>query len=316
GGWTADGVAWPALAVSTGSIRALAVLPDAAGRDAERRKDESCCSSAMTGPRATMTWSRRMMRGRPWPGGGCRRARTGWPGSTSWSPRAGARTAGRTRRGSWWGSRLAGGRGGRGWPRAGDGLAGATGRGGAGKRERTGTGGKKDVFCAAGCVGDMGGTRRHQMRELAAGSDVAGAVKIAARAHQKLVWERARHQLRMRSALREYFPAALEACADLTLAGKDALELLAKAPDPESAARVTVTQITAALKRAGRRGDLAQRARDIQAALRTEHLAQPDVITEACAAAVRAGAAVIAALNGQVKVMETKVSELFRRHPD
>ena len=35
GGWTADGVTCPALAVSTRSIRALAVLPDAAGHDAQ-----------------------------------------------------------------------------------------------------------------------------------------------------------------------------------------------------------------------------------------------------------------------------------------
>ena len=121
----------------------------------------------------------------------------------------------------------------------------------------------------------MGRTRRHQIRQLAADSDIAEAVKIAARAHQKLIWERTRHLLRMRSALREYFPAALDAYAALTLTGPDALELLARAPDPGSAAKLTVTQITAALRRAGRRGDLAQRARDIQAALRTAHLAQP-----------------------------------------
>ena len=115
----------------------------------------------------------------------------------------------------------------------------------------------------------------------------------------------------MRSALREYFPAALEAYADLTLTGADALELLAKAPEPASAARLTVTQIIAALKRAGRRGDLAQRARDIQAALRVPHLAQPAVIAEAYAASVQAGAAVITALNEQIKIMEAKVSALF-----
>ena len=154
------------------------------------------------------------------------------------------------------------------------------------------------------------------MRELAADSDIAEAVKIAARAHQKLVWERTRHLLRMRSALREYFPAALEAYAGLSLTGPDALELLRKAPDPASAARLTVTQVTAALRRAGRRGALDERARDIQAALRAPHLAQPAVITEAYAASVQAGAAVIAALNEQCKVMEAKVSELFRRHPD
>ena len=135
--------------------------------------------------------------------------------------------------------------------------------------------GKKDDFFDAAGLADMGRTRRHQMRELAAGSDIAKAVKIAARAHQKLIWERTRHLLRMRSALREYFPAALEAYADLTLTGPDALELLGRAPDPAAAAKLTVTQITAALKRARRRGDLAERAREIQAALRTPHLTQP-----------------------------------------
>jgi hypothetical protein len=183
-------------------------------------------------------------------------------------------------------------------------------------KETIAVSGKKDDFFDAGALADMGRTRRHQIRELAADSDIAEAVKIAARAHQKLVWERTRHLLRMRSALREYFPAALEAYAGLTLTGADTLELLGKAPDPAAAARLTVAQITAALRRAGRRGDLAQRARDIQAALRAPHLAQPAVITEAYAASVQAGAAVIAALNTQIKVMEAKVSVLFHRHPD
>ncbi len=183
-------------------------------------------------------------------------------------------------------------------------------------KETIAVSGKKDDFFDAGALADMGRTRRHQIREVAADSDIAEAVRIAARAHQKLVWERTRHLLRMRSALREYFPAALEAYAGLTLAGPDALELLAKAPDPASAARLTVAQVTAALRRAGRRGDLAQRARDIQAALRAAHLAQPAAITEAYAASVRAQAAVITALNEQARIMEAKVSELFRRHPD
>jgi hypothetical protein len=183
-------------------------------------------------------------------------------------------------------------------------------------KETIANSGKKDDFFDAGCLADMGRTRRHQIRELAADSDIAEAVKIAARAHQKLIWERTRHLLRMRSALREYFPAALEAYAPLSLTGADALELLGKAPDPASSARLTLTQITAALRRAGRRGDLARRARDIQAALRAPHLTQPPVITEAYAASVQAQAAVITALNEQIKIMEAKVSGLFRRHPD
>jgi hypothetical protein len=50
--------------------------------------------------------------------------------------------------------------------------------------------GKRDGFFDAGCLADMGRTRRHQLRELAADRDVAEAVKIAARADQKLAWER------------------------------------------------------------------------------------------------------------------------------
>ena len=183
-------------------------------------------------------------------------------------------------------------------------------------KEAIAVSGKKDDFFDAGALADMGRTRRQQIRELAADSDIAEAVKIAARAHQKLIWERTRHMLRMRSALREYFPAALEAYSGLTLAGTDTLELVGKAPDPASAARLTVTQITTALRRAGRRGDLTGRAREIQAALRTPHLPQPEAIAEACAATVRASAAVIGVLNQQAKAMEAKVSEIFRRHPD
>jgi hypothetical protein len=78
---------------------------------------------------------------------------------------------------------------------------------------------------------------------------------------------------RLRNALREFFPAALQAFDDLT-AG-DALELLTKlltkAPDPDAAARLTLAQINAALKRAHRH-HVAEKARVIQAALRSEQL--------------------------------------------
>ena len=56
---------------------------------------------------------------------------------------------------------------------------------------------------------------------------------MVARTHQTLIWERTRHVQRLRYQLREFFPAALEAFADLD--APDALELLAKAPDPARA---------------------------------------------------------------------------------
>ena len=118
---------------------------------------------------------------------------------------------------------------------------------------------------------------------------------------------------RLRHQLREYFPAALEAFEDLD--APDTLELLGKAPDPARAARLTRAQVSAALKRARRR-DIPGKATAILAALRGEHLGQPEVLTAAYAATVRALIAVIATLNEQVKILQGQVGEHFGRHPD
>jgi len=117
-------------------------------------------------------------------------------------------------------------------------------------RERQGTSGTESEAGDAHMLADMVRADAHQLRAVAGDSALARAVKVVARAHQALVWKRTRHVLRLRSALREFFPAALEAFDDL--AAPDALELLAKAPDPASAARLGIAQITAALKRARR----------------------------------------------------------------
>jgi Transposase len=58
---------------------------------------------------------------------------------------------------------------------------------------------------------DMVRTDSHQLRAVAGDSPAAGAVKVAARTHKTLIWERARQVQRLRHQLREYFPAALAA---------------------------------------------------------------------------------------------------------
>lgn len=131
--------------------------------------------------------------------------------------------------------------------------------------------------------------------------------------HQTLIWDRTRTVLRLRSSLREFFPAALEAYDDL--AAGDVLELLAKAPGPGAAARLTRAQITAALTRARRR-DKDTKAATIMAALRTEQLGQPAVIEAAYSATVQALAALITTLNQQVTTLESQVEACFGQHPD
>jgi hypothetical protein len=60
-------------------------------------------------------------------------------------------------------------------------------------------------------LADMVRTDSHQLRPAAGDSPEAAAVKVVARTHKTLIWERTRAVQRLRHQLREYFPAALEA---------------------------------------------------------------------------------------------------------
>lgn len=141
-------------------------------------------------------------------------------------------------------------------------------------RERLSVSGAKSDKGDTHMLADMVRTDAHQLRPVAGNSALAEAIKVVSRAHKTLIWDRTRHTQRLRHALRDYFPAALDAFTDLAAA--EALELLAKAPTPAEATRLTTSQITAALKQAGRRGNLTARAGQIRAALRAEHLRQPE----------------------------------------
>jgi transposase len=179
-------------------------------------------------------------------------------------------------------------------------------------RDRLGVSGAKSDAGDAHVLADMVRTHAHELRPVAGDSAQAEAVKVVARIHKTLIWERTRHTQRLRHALRDYFPAALAAFDDLD--ATDTLELLAKAPTPAQAARLSLAQISAALKRARRR-DIAGKAAAIQAALRTEQLGQPEVVAAAYATSVQALIAVITVLNTQVKTLQGQVEAYFGQHP-
>jgi hypothetical protein len=180
-------------------------------------------------------------------------------------------------------------------------------------RERYSTSGAKSDTGDAHVLAELVRLDRAAHRPIAGDSDLAEAVKLVARAHQTLIWDRHRQLLRLRGALRESFPAALAAFDDL--AAPDALELLGAAADPASAAQLSRARIRGALTRARRRNP-DQRAAQVQAVLRTRQLGQPPVVAGAYAAIVRSLTAVITALNTQIQVMEAQVVDHFGRHPD
>ncbi|MFB9689091.1 IS110 family transposase [Amycolatopsis plumensis] len=179
-------------------------------------------------------------------------------------------------------------------------------------RDRLGVSGAKSDAGDAHVLADMVRTHAHELRPVAGDSAQAEAIKVVARIHKTLIWERTRHTQRLRYALRDYFPAALVAFDDLDAA--DTLELLAKAPTPAQAARLSLAQISAALKRARRR-DITGKAAAIQAALRAEQLGQPEIVASAYAASIQALIAVLTVLNTQVTTLQGQVEAYFGQHP-
>ncbi|BDH57824.1 IS110 family transposase [Tsukamurella sp. PLM1] len=181
-------------------------------------------------------------------------------------------------------------------------------------REILSSSGAKSDKGDAHALADMVRVRRHQLLEAGRDSEISEAVKVVTRAHQSMIWDRTRHMLRLRSALREYFPAILILCSelDLALTSRPILALLAKAPDPGSAAKLTPRQILPMFK--GCRNKDAKAAR-VQQILRGEHLGQPAVVTAAYAASVRSSVAVLGVVIEQITVLEEEVKAHFGRHP-
>src|SRR5215472_17570888 len=98
-------------------------------------------------------------------------------------------------------------------------------------RERRSTSGAKSDAGDAHVLAEIVRLDRDHHRAVAADSAAGEAMKLVARSHQTLIWERTRHVLRLRSALHEYFPAALSAYGGTRRAGH------ARAADPRPGPR-------------------------------------------------------------------------------
>jgi transposase len=97
-------------------------------------------------------------------------------------------------------------------------------------RDRHHVSGAKSDASDAKLLADLVRTDRHNHRPIAGDSADAEAIKVLARAHQSLIWARTRHSNILRSALREYYPAALAAFEDP--AHGDAVGVLGRALAP------------------------------------------------------------------------------------
>ncbi|HKY16186.1 MAG TPA: IS110 family transposase [Microthrixaceae bacterium] len=181
-------------------------------------------------------------------------------------------------------------------------------------RERYSTSGAKSDPGDARVLAELARTDHHNHRPIAGDSDLVESVKVLTRAHQSLIWTRQRQLNQLRSTLREFYPAALDAFTDL--AHSDALAVLAVAPTPSLGRQLSIAKIAATLRRGGRQRRIDERAREIQTALRTDQLAAPDLVSESMGSVVRALVAVAAELTVQITGLETELADRFDQHPD
>ena len=140
-------------------------------------------------------------------------------------------------------------------------------------------------------------------------------MKLLARAHQNAIWGRQRQVNALRSALREYYPAALAAFGT-DLSSADALAILQVAPTPELGRGLSRSKIISALRRGGRSRNFERRAEEIQAALRAEYLEAPAALTEAYGTVALSALRLIAGFNAEIAALEGALSEHFEQHPD
>ena len=182
-------------------------------------------------------------------------------------------------------------------------------------RERHSVSGAKSDPGDCHVLADLVRTDRHAHRPIAGDSPEAEAVKVLARAHQRLIWDRQRQMNRLRSILREFFPGALEALGT-ELAGPDALGLLARAPTPGAAAGLSKSAIAAALRKGGRQRNVEAKAAQLQEILRRPRLDTPEALAAAYGAQVASAVAVIGEMTRQIASLETSLAESFESHPD
>ena len=155
-------------------------------------------------------------------------------------------------------------------------------------------------------------------RPLPADSELAQAIAVLARAQQDAVWRRTDAHNQLRSLLREFYPAILDAFADKRggLLRPEARALLATAPTPHAAARLTKSQLRALLKRAGLQRGLAAEAERPQTVLRADYLHHAPLVEEAFGYQALALLRELDVACANAEDLATRTAERFEQHPD
>jgi transposase len=155
-------------------------------------------------------------------------------------------------------------------------------------------------------------------RPLPADSELAQAIAVLARAQQDAVWDRTTAHNKLRSHLREYYPAFLAAYATAKggIMRPDARAVLAAAPAPADAATLTLTQLRALLRKAGRSRGIDTEAARLHEAFRAPQMRQLPLVEAAMGRQALALLSQLDAACAAAADLERAVTESFNLHPD
>jgi hypothetical protein len=184
-------------------------------------------------------------------------------------------------------------------------------------RDRHSVAGRKSGHGDAVVLANVLRTDLHAHRPLPAGTELAQAIAVLARAQQDAVWDRTQAHNKLRSHLRGYFPgflAAFPARAGLTR--PEARIILAAAPTPAAAARLTSTQLRALLKKAGRSRGLDTEAARLRDAFRAEQMRQLPLAEDAMGRQALALLRQLDAACASADDLEQATTGSFNQHPD
>jgi len=185
-------------------------------------------------------------------------------------------------------------------------------------RDRHSIAGRKSDHGDAVVLANILRTDAHAHRPLPADTELAQAIAVLARAQQDAVWARTAAHNKLRSHLREYYPGFLAAFADARggITRPDARTILAAAPTPASAAALTLAQLRALLRKAGRRRGIDAEAARLRTAFRAEQMRQPPLVEEAMGRQAVALLRQLDAACASADDLEQAAIESFNQHPD
>jgi transposase len=185
-------------------------------------------------------------------------------------------------------------------------------------RDRHSVAGRKSDKGDATVLANVLRTDLHAHRPLPADSELAQAVAVLARAQQDAVWERVHAQNKLRSHLREYFPGFLAAFAAARggITRPEARAVLAAAPTPADAARLTQARLASLLRKAGRQRGIEGEAARLHAAFRQEQMRQLPLVEQAMGRQALALLRQLEAACQSADDLQQAAQESFSQHPD